>query len=85
MKNTMNNRDIASYHKMLKAKESLSNISNILKVSKDTLAKFTPEKVADAKDKGKAKAEEIKKTDAKVAQVATIAAKAAIKATIEKA
>ncbi len=85
MKNTMNNRDVSRYHKLLDAKENLSSISSILGVSKDTLVKFTPDKVSAAKDKAKAKVKEVAKTDAKVAQVAAIAAKAAVKATTEKA
>ena len=49
MKNTMNSRNIAKYHKLLDAEVSLKKISAFLKVSEATLKKFTPEKVAAAK------------------------------------
>ena len=51
MKNTMNSRDIAKFHKYLKAEVSVEKCSKALGVSKKILAKFTPEAI----DKVKAK------------------------------
>lgn len=50
MKNTMNNRDIAKFHKYLLDEKIPNNkISAILKVDPATLKTFTPEAMAKAK------------------------------------
>jgi len=44
MKDTMNSRNIAKYHKMLAADVKPSEISKALKVSPETLKRFAPKK-----------------------------------------
>lgn len=46
MKDTMNSRNVAKYHKLLDAGESLAKISAFLRITESTLEKFTPEIVA---------------------------------------
>ena len=48
MKSTMNNRNIAKYHKLLDGGASVKQISNYLRVDVKTLKKFSPERVAAA-------------------------------------
>lgn len=43
IKNTMNKRDIVIYHKLLKDRVSLSDISKTMLITKNTLEKFTPD------------------------------------------
>ena len=43
MKATMNSRNIAKFHKMLRAEVPLSKCSKLLKIEVKTLKKFTPE------------------------------------------
>ncbi len=53
MKNTMNSRNIAKFHKLLKADVKPAEISMQLKVEVNTLKMFTPEAIKKAKS-GKA-------------------------------
>lgn len=57
MKNTMSNRNIARYHKLLKLKYDLEEISTILKVDEDTLKRFSPKIMAGVKVSKKAAAD----------------------------
>ncbi len=59
MKNTMNSRNIAKFHKLLKADMKPAEISRQLKVEVDTLKLFTPEALK------KAKAAKVEKVAAK--------------------
>ena len=49
MKTTMNSRDIAKFHKYLKADVSMEKCVKALGVDKKTLAKFTPDVIAKVK------------------------------------
>ena len=49
MKETMNNRNIARYHKLLKAKFDLDEISAALKITVATLKRFSPKIMAEVK------------------------------------
>ena len=49
MKNTMNKRDIAKFHKYLKEEIPIDKISKGMGINKKVLAKFTPEAVVKAK------------------------------------
>ena len=49
MKSTMNTRDIAKFHKLLKKEVPHDQIVKIMGVERETLKKFSPERVAKAK------------------------------------
>ena len=49
MKTTMSKRNIAKFHKLLQREVPVGDIVKILKVTKETLRKFTPAKVAEWK------------------------------------
>lgn len=49
MKSTMSNRNIARYHKLLKLRVDVEEISDILKIDVDALKRFTPEIMAAVK------------------------------------
>lgn len=49
MKSTMSNRNIARYHKLLKLKYDLEEISDILKIDVAALERFTPKIMAAVK------------------------------------
>jgi hypothetical protein len=51
MKDTMNNRDIAKFHKLLDAEVSMKKCSDSLGVSVKALNKFTPDAIKKAKVK----------------------------------
>ena len=51
MKTTMNSRDIAKYHKFLKAEMPVKRIGKLLGVDEKTLKKFAPDALALVKKK----------------------------------
>jgi len=51
IKETMNKRDVARYHKMLADDVSIKEISKVMLISEKTLRRFTPEVVAKVKEK----------------------------------
>ncbi len=53
MKDTMNSRDIAKFHKLLLKDVSNDDISKFLQVSVETLKRFTPEKIKASNDERK--------------------------------
>ena len=69
MKDTMNSRDIAKYHKLLDEDVSEKKISDYLQVSVATLKRFTPEAIkkakakSDLKDKVKVNSTQTDKSD----------------------
>ena len=54
MKTTMNSRDIAKYHKFLKAEMPVKKIGKLLGVDESTLKKFAPDVLKKLKE-GQAK------------------------------
>lgn len=50
MKNTMNKREIAKFHKYLEEEIPMEKISKGMGIDKKTLAKFTPEAVKKVKE-----------------------------------
>jgi len=62
MKNTMNQREVARFHRLLREEVSMEDCSKAIKVSVNTLEKFTPEFFAKLK-KGSDKKGSDKKTE----------------------
>lgn len=82
MKQTMSKRNVAKFHMLLKKKAPISDIVKILKVSKETLKRFTPGKhqafAEQQKQKLALEAAEKLETD-KAAEVVAEAAKKVVK------
>ena len=81
MKNTMSNREIALFHKYLKADVSKEKIVKSLGVSAETLSKFMPKKIEAVKTRAKLRVEATASVNVAVAK-ATAATAAISKATV---
>ncbi len=81
MKNTMSKRNVAKFHKLLEAKAPMKDCVAILKVSAETLKKFTPGKVQDFKNKQAERAKLAEKQEKENQEAADTLAKAAKKVT----
>lgn len=77
MKDTMSKRNIAKFHKLLKAKAPQKDIVKILKVKPATLKRFMPEKVAEFKKKAAKIEAEVKVEKAKTKKTGEAIAAAA--------